>query len=367
MKPTKTEAEAFFKALRQASVEALQYYNLPLDPGHKTRPWVHGKPIGTTYHFTAGVVWKPTITHLNGSANQKSSCTMLVLDRRIGEIDSIISKYPVLDVLPVTVFQLADLKTSTWHGNWSNGYNVGIENRNAGPLLGTQENWLWWPKKWKAPFPHKSLGKTPINIDGHWWEPYTHGQIVANIILGQMQVAAFGGDERWFLPHSCIKGTKRDTGRAFPLHLIREAVFNFQDVEELTWLQAFKADPMYMDDYEEEIDAEFLSEIQEQQGVRDDLLSFEEEKICVAPLPEPDLLKLAGTDWEDNMLEVRMGLSKLGYVPGKQSLYGYTMDTDTALAVWLFQKSVDLKPDRIPGPKTQAALLKRLKDFQLEK
>ena len=109
------QAKAFFKALRAASIEILDYYNLPTDPGVKRRTWKHGRPIGVTEHFTAGVTWKGAISWLNGQDNMKSSCDAMILDRRIGEIDSIISKYPVLDVLPVTVIMLADLDKGTWN------------------------------------------------------------------------------------------------------------------------------------------------------------------------------------------------------------------------------------------------------------
>jgi N-acetyl-anhydromuramyl-L-alanine amidase AmpD len=362
---TRKQAEEFFKAWREASIEVLDYYNLPTSPGHKTRPWKRGHAVGVTEHFTAGVTWKGSISWLSGGS-PNSSCHAIILDRRMAEVDAIFDKYG-LD-MPVLSLLLADLDAGTWHATWSNGYNFGIENRNAGPLKGIQGAWTWWANKWTKPFPYQELNKTPINIDGKWWEPYTYGQIMANITICQMLYCLYEGDmdRRWFIPHQCISKGKMDTGRAFPLDNVRDAVFDQVAVGDLTWLHSFKADPMYMDDYDEEEDLEFLKELAERQGDRseDDDEVHDFQVLEQPPDTELQLLVQDG-NWRDELPAIRRALHLLGYhVPASDVL---DLDKDTALAVWMFQTSYggDLTVDKIPGGKTQAKLYERLKSFGL--
>jgi len=369
---SRQQANEFFDAWRRASIAIMDYYSLPLDPGRKVRPWKHGRPIGVTEHFTGGITWKETVRWLNGQDNDKASCHALILDRRIAEIDDIWSQYPILQQIPVTALLLADLSQGTWHAGWVNALNFGIENRNAGILKGRQGAWTWWVKKWTAPFPHQGLGKTPIRIDGMWWEPFTYGQVVANIIICQMLFSLYHSntpdepsmDARWFLPHSATEGTKWDTGRAFPLSNVRDAVFDQAPVESLQWLQSFKADPMYMNDYGEGIDDEFLEALTERQGCRD--ADTPEDLDTCGEVPSADLqVLIQDGDWKKELPSIRRGLHMLGYRVGFQSLYGFELDDDTAVAIYQFQRSVKLQADKIPGDKTQKALMRRIKDFGL--
>lgn len=362
----KNTAKLFFEELRAFSIEVMEYLGLPTGPGHKTRPWAHGHPIGVVEHFTAGVTWKGTIRWLNGAGNDAASCHFLILDRFPAELEEIRSKekYKLLHTLDVLVLQLSDLTEGNWHAGWVNSLCLGIENRNAGPLRGEQEAWTWWPKKWTQPFPHEKLGKTPIHLDGRWWEPYIYGQLTANVVVCQMLAVLYPMDPRWFIPHSAVAETKWDTGRAFPLNKLRDAVFGqTMMMSELPWLHDFKADSMYMDDYDEEEEAEFLAELIARQADRtfDEDLDLEE----LVKLPTPDVQALVQKgEWTKELGEVRQALDRLGYyVPGSQD---ENLDDDTATAVYIFQRSVGLKADKIPGDKTQRALHKRLKQFGLQ-
>jgi len=363
---SKDQAKKFFKALRAFSIEVMEHYGLPTHPHHKTRPWIGGKPKGVIEHFTAGVTWKGSIKWLNGGDNDAASCQFLILDRRVGEIDDIFSKpeYDILQDLPVLVLMLSDLDKACWHAGWVNGLCVGIENRNAGPLQGEQGAWTWWPKGWTAPFPHEGLGKTPINMDNKWWEPYSYGQVVANIILCQYLLCLYPDmDPRWFLPHSAVASTKYDTGRAFPLNKVRDAVFAQSYLGDLIWLHDFKADPMYMDDYDEDEDVEFLQEMALRQADRGEEEMPEGWHLADVP-PAADLQALIDDgNWKDELGAIRRGLDKLGYkVPASPAK---TLDNDTAAAVYIFQRSMGLKTDKVPGGKTQTAMAKRLKQFGL--
>lgn len=354
--------------LRVISIELLRNLGIPVDPGKRDRAWANGYPIGVTEHYTAGTGWAGSARWLNGTANTGSSCHLLVADRMPDNIPESIVKALKKLGFDVLVILLAPLHRGTWHGNWSNSNNVGIENRNAGILRGTKGDWKWWPKNWTTKFDAEALGKTPMLIDGKWWEPYTVGQIRANILLGQMfkgYAQSFGGemDPRWFIPHSGVKETKMDTGRAYPLDLVREAVFEDRDLDTLEWLGKYEADPVgFVDELDEDMDLEFLEELAWRQQHRDEDLPEHELLVC-EEIPSANLQMLVQNgNWKNELDAVRRGLSMLDYVVGGA---GPELDKDTALAVWMFQKMMGLKPDKIPGEVTQKALVKRLKTFQL--
>jgi len=366
---TTSHSVEFFQALREASVKFLKRCGLPTSQGHKRyKKWTHGRPIGVTSHYTAGVTWKGSIRWLNDGGNKNTaSCQLYILDRMLPEFSAIVAKYPVLSGLKVVTLLLSDGIIPCWHGGWPNRINVGIEKRNAGCLRGKEGDWRWWGNDWKAKFPHDKLGKIPVKIDGKWWEPYTYGQVHDEILVCQHLHCAYqeegGLDPRWFLPHSATSGGKWDTGRAYPLNDVRNAVFAQMPIEGIPWLQAFAEDPSdYALELEEEDDELFLLELQERQADRMDG-EADWDEICQMPPPELQALVQDGI-WKDELDSVRRALGKLQYVTGGA---GPVLDEDTALAVYQFQRSQGdkLKNDKIPGDKTQRRLWRRLGDFQL--
>lgn len=362
----KAQADAFFTALRQASVEFMEKHGLPIDQGRKRyAAWKDGAPRGVTEHYTSGVSWKTSVRWLNGANNRSSSCQMLILDRMTPEYRDIIQNYPELGDLQVAVILMSDGIIPCWHAGWVNRYSFGIENRNTGKLRHADGRWYWWPRDWAAEFPVQGLGKTPVDINGAWYEPYTFGQLHANVLVCQMLYCLYPTmDRRWFLPHSATSGSKSDVGPAFPLQDVRDAVFNQEPVDSLAWLHNYKADPQYMADYDEEEDEGFLEELAERQADR--LGADEPYDIASADaIPEASLqLLVENGHWREELPAIRRALNLLGYrVPGR---IGQVLDRDTSLAVWLFQKSQKrLKADRIPGSKTQRALADRLRWFRL--
>jgi hypothetical protein len=239
---------------------------------------------------------------------------------------------------------------------------VGIENRNAGLLRFDGDDWFWWPKNWTSKFPVEKLGKTPINIDGQWWEPYTYGQVADNIVICQMINFVLDGklDLSWFLPHSAVSKHKWDTGRGYPLNDVREAVISHIPISDLHFLQNFKADPMYMDAYDELLDEDLLEGMAARQSDRGGgLAEGEWDDMChsVSALVKDG-------PWHDELPAVRRALHALGYyVPSSAST---ELDMRTKQAVWTFQRSHDLSRDGVPGNKeTQPALYKRLKQFHI--
>lgn len=364
---TVDQSSSFFEALRVATIEFLEECDLPISEGskHYSR-WEHGRPLGVTSHYTAGVTWKGSVRWLNdGGNNNQVSCQMLILDRMLPGYLNIISKYPELDGLEAVTLLLSDGIVPCWHAGWVNKINFGIEKRNAGIVKGVSGDWRWWANNWKAKFPHRTLGKSPILIDGVWWEPYTYSQIHDEILVCQHLHALYqkhgGLDQRWFLPHSATTGTKSDTGRAYPIHDVRNAVFAQMPIEGIPWLQAFAADPLgYARDIESGDDELFLLELEERQT---DRMLGELDWDAAVSCPSADLQELVDNgNWREELDSVRRGLSRLGYVTGWQ---GNELDEDTALAVYQFQRSVDLTPDKVPGSVTQRALHRRLSGLRL--
>jgi hypothetical protein len=368
------QSKEFFEALRAASVAFLKIHGLPTSQGGKRyQKWSHGRPIGVTSHFTAGVTWKGSIRWLNDGGNDnKVSCQMLILDRMLPEYAAIVAKYPELKDLKVVTLLLSDGIIPCWQAGWVNRLTFGIEKRNAGPLRGSAGDWRWWAKGWKAKFPFESLGKKPVLLDGRWWEPYTYGQVHDEILVCQHLHALYqeegGLDPRWFLPHSATTGSKTDTGRAYPIHDVRDAVMAQMPIDGIPWLQAFQDDPTgYAIELEDQEDEEFLKELEERQADRHTVDLDGQGALFLAEIeamPDPGLQALVQDGiWKEELDSVRKALHKLGYVTGGQ---GPELDEDTALSVYQFQMSQgDLKADKIPGDKTQRALYRRLADFQL--
>lgn len=361
------EAVKFFEDLRKFSVEVLKYIKAPTGPGAKVRKWKFGRPKGIIEHFTAGVSWKSSAAWLNNPTNQHSSCHFLITDTLVTEVEAIRAKYPSIHFLPVTCLLLSDIKQGTWHAGWANSMCVGIENRNAGEIRKKGDKYYWWARNWTDEFP-AVLGKTPVFVNGKYWEPYTKGQIKANIHIGralQAMTSAEGGLSRnWIIPHSCVSGQKADTGPAFPLFDVRDAVFSGNPVDQMDFISKMADDPVYIRDYDEVNDSAFLSELaarQSDRNVDEELTDKDFKNMISVPTADLQLLIKQG-DWKKELDAVRRALSKLEYhVTGA----GPTLDTDTSTAVQFFQRSMGLKADGVPGDITQRAIHERLSSLGL--
>lgn len=355
-------AQEFFRSLRRVSVEFIRRNSLPTSPGNKVRRWKYGYPKGIIMHYTGGVGWKSTIQHLNGAQNPKSSCHFLVLDRHINEYQASTRYYPILQTLPTSVFMLSDLDRSTFHATWANEMCVGIENRNAGLVRKSGSQWNWWPSNWTAVFPHEELGKLPVKIGDKWWEPYTKSQLVSNIVLGRMLHSLYQGtgglDPSWILPHSAIEERKYDTGRAYPFNTVRDAILNKHSINSMSWLDSFSDLLSPLSGVDETPFA--LSEQTERSGG----MKSEEYLQAIAMPPHKMRARVKNGEWEDDLDAVRTSLHSLGYWVGEAQ--GRVLDPTTKLAVWQFQKAMELETDGIPGEsQTQPALAERLKTFGL--
>lgn len=363
------EAVELFDQLKEFTYEALADL-APSCPAttHKTRPWAdegEGGPLGMICHYTGGPDGLASTRWGNENpANKGSSWHMMVFDHRLTPLDSMLDGYPLVkQYFKVTVLFLGSLESSTWHGNWSNKYTFGIENRNLGRLAKKGDEW------YRGKYLYKLVDRKgpPWLANGIWWEPYTRGQIAANVIIGQALRALQNRNKgifvpQWILPHSAVWADKSDTGNAFPLFMVRASIFSDSNPHEQTWLQQFPGEYelTWWDD--EELDESLLD------------LSRE--------TPEPPSLlpdhNLPDT-WRGLLPWVRWAFHQLGYhirSVGQNIADMTNLDEHTELATRIFQKSTyaegwtakhgSLKVDGLPGEVTVKHIMHRLDDFKLE-
>jgi len=357
----RSECQEFLDQLYTFSMEAKAARGIEGSiRGRKRRSWSRGQPQGEIKHYTAGISFWGTVGWNYNRKNRSSSFPFVVDDRPSVE-HPYTDQYPLLKkYLPTLVFMASTLEKSHWHGNWTNDRTIGVENRNAGPLKRDGDHYRWWG----GVFP-SALGKQPLEIDGRYWEPWTVEQIVSNIVLTRVFSVLYREtfNRQWVLPHSAIKYTKIDTGRAFPFQLVREVAFSAFDPWQDSRLKQYTVAPDFALTLEAEEDQAYfdLMLVRYSDEVRD-------ESVGIRPEWDDEAASLIeGGCWRDHLPIVKNALYKLGHDLswlGKETTNHTEM---VKLAVWIFQKSVPyLKDDSIPGPKTRAALLQRLQQFQLE-
>lgn len=315
-------------------------------------------------HYTAGVSLIGTCRWGNSPDNRNSSFPFVIGDRVLPGLPAMPDT--VAPYLPVTALMLSDLRYGHWHGNWANSLTAGTENRNAGPLQKKDGKFYWW----RGEYDPEKMGKDPVLVGGQWWEPYTAPQLVANIWLTRMLVARFRDDEhpldpRWILPHSAVKSTKLDTGRAFPMNAVRTvSIASYGDDHtppidpwELGFVKKYKKAPtdtiLHLEDVEEQayMDAMSCRALND----RDE-----------GPILPPDSTGLVEPGpWREKLLDVGLALSELGYYVHMKHPDDFSESLESA--VWIFQTSTgSLKANSVPGSKTRKALRRRLKQFGLE-
>lgn len=197
------EARDLLASVSAASAECLRAIGIPLRPVGKTRPWVRGRPVGIGFHYTASRDPVATARWFNqpSHGNTKSSVHWLVADRPDTRLTELWSRHEAASVFRVPTLLLASMDTGTWHMNWANGYVVGIENINQGPVASGVA----------------TVGDKPVRTyENGSFEPYTREQIVANALIGRMVRGLYGTlDPEWIVGHSQIWASKTDPGPAF--------------------------------------------------------------------------------------------------------------------------------------------------------
>lgn len=222
---TSQEAAEVLQALVAASHACLDHLGIPRAPKGRTRPWrTPGGPEGIAYHYTGGFSGLKSLHWFNDPSwkNEESSAHVLVFDRVTPELE-LWTKQEVSAIFRIPTLVIAELSQGTWCTNWANSRCLGVENRNGG----------------YSAFDEKVMRKPRVWSCGKHWEPYTREQMEANVQLGRL-FRALRGDAifkpEWVVGHDMIWATKRDPGSLFPLHLVRQAIWNDEPVSQLGWL-----------------------------------------------------------------------------------------------------------------------------------
>lgn len=174
-------------------------------------------PRYLVFHYTAGKSAQGAIARLTNP--QANASAHLVVAR-----DGIVT-------------QLAPFNVKTWHAGLShwdglsglNGYAIGIEMDNAGPMKKVGDRYQAWFGKMYGPR-DVVFAKHRLDDEPRWWHVYTEVQIQQALELAQLLVHHYHLTD--IIGHEDIAPErKRDPGPAFPLEHIRAAVLGRQEEE----------------------------------------------------------------------------------------------------------------------------------------
>jgi N-acetylmuramoyl-L-alanine amidase len=169
------------------------------------------------FHYTAG---KSATSSINWLTNPESRASAHLVVARDG-----------------TITQLAPFNVKTWHAGLShwdglsglNGYSIGIEIDNAGPLKKVGDKYQAWFGTLYAEN-QVVYAKHRLDDQSRWWHAYTEVQIQRALELAQLLVRHY--DLKDVVGHEDIApDRKRDPGPAFPLMHVRASVLGREEEE----------------------------------------------------------------------------------------------------------------------------------------
>ena len=174
-------------------------------------------PRYLVFHYTAG---KSATSSINWLTNPESKASAHLILARDG-----------------TITQLAPFTIKTWHAGLShwdglsglNGYSIGIEMDNAGPLKKVGDKYQAWFGTLYAE-DQVIYVKHKLDDEPRWWHVYTEVQIQKALELAQLLVRHYNLKE--VVGHEDIApDRKRDPGPAFPLEHVRASVLGREGEE----------------------------------------------------------------------------------------------------------------------------------------
>ncbi len=197
-----------------------------------------------------------------------------------------------------------------------------------------------------------------------YYEQFTRDQILANAWLGHLIQGYFKDelDPDWILTHQCVWASKSDTGSTsmFPIHELRETIANHKQPSKVV-VGAYDLPDL---GHHEEDDSGWWDMTTNE--VRCEIESG------VVPWAKPD----PRITYEEPKADVLADLYKMGFNTGMFANGGDRMDR-ARKAVRIFQKSTlaykrrqnrraeVLATDGAVGPKTKAAIEKRIRELRL--
>lgn len=174
-------------------------------------------PRYLVFHYTAG---KSATSSINWLTNPESKASAHLVLARDG-----------------TITQLAPFNVKTWHAgisHWDglsglNGFSIGIEMDNAGPLKKVGDKYqAWFGTLYTED--QVVLAKHKLDDEARWWHAYTEVQIQKALELAQLLVRHY--DLKDVVGHEDIApDRKRDPGPAFPLEHVRAMVLGREEEE----------------------------------------------------------------------------------------------------------------------------------------
>ena len=375
----KEQAQEFFRQLQVFSDRYVKALGLDTSKS----PWGAEHPMqpkGAIIHYTADEDLDRVLRwFLVAKFSAKAASHVVIADRKVGTHDKLAEDLPLIKELKATVIQCRPPNEVAWHATWCNDTYYGIECINAGELKTddgkTFHTWRPsragdpdWTAKWDVPY------KTPQQDCNRWWEPYTQEQVHAVVSILR-QVNDFSGNtlQRPFIVgHENVQATrtlkangmamktdKRDCGPMFPIHGVRNAVFESTPVDHYDWYKV-------MDNPSQGGMRYVRNEMVRRVVVacNDTLMGTE---MCWS-YAQSELAKLTSgygsfTPWGT------LGLWLLGYyMPGLEHGEYTKYDLNAVLSaeecqsLKQFQICMGLNPDMKPGKLTRQALVERLKD-----
>lgn len=174
-------------------------------------------PCYLVFHYTAGRNAQSSIDWLTNPEAKASAHLVLARDG--------------------SICQLAPFNVKTWHAgisHWDglsglNGYSIGIEMDNAGPLKKVGDEYQAWFGTLYAEN-QVIYAKHRLDDESRWWHVYTEVQIQRALELAQLLVQHY--DLKDVVGHEDIApDRKRDPGPAFPLEHVRARVLGREEDE----------------------------------------------------------------------------------------------------------------------------------------
>jgi N-acetyl-anhydromuramyl-L-alanine amidase AmpD len=339
-----------------------------------------GGPSGAILHYTADPDLESVVRwFVNPKLGAKASAHVVVADRLVGSQHMLDSDLPLVAALPATVVLCRPFDKSAWHATWANGRCFGVECVNAGELR-TPNNgaaFTWWPAKDKASAPWTkpwtTLYKAATCQATRWWDPFPGDQLESVVAVLRHVRALFPDyfEPGWILGHEQVQGVrtrtangaamltdKRDPGPTFPLHGIRQAVFDgWRPLQESAWFNPYRADPQWCEVERARI---VVAAVQAISGVAEP----PEAGVAHARLASA-ITALALKPGDPFGPWGKLALYLLGYCMPSIERGEYaspSLDTSELTSVTTFQRLMGLQPDGIPGSLTRTALCDRLKD-----
>jgi hypothetical protein len=200
---------------------------------------------------------------------------------------------------------------------------------------------------WNIPY------KTPVQLYGKWWEPYTREQLEVNVQLLRALHELFGTLRKpWIIGHESFQKNKSDPGPSFPITGLRETVF--AQVPNWDWLNYWAGDYKWGQSWRDGVVldwAKFMSGDSGEHNITPEI-AWTRFLSAVKALPAKKDLAFGVTG--------KAGLRLLGY--HVTDPFNGLFDTDELATLWIFQKMMGLATDCDPGPSTRQALIDRLED-----